>query len=434
MNQTKTQSPLDNESVCSYIKDLMDNGETNATVARRLENELGIITTKDSLRRFRRRHDIGVPGQDKAFTRISGDKAEAATKPSQILDDPDKMLRDRGLDPEEWEIVNLTVNEWDGPVSGGTKVTYYQAKFTCRRKRPEHALLPPRTDGPRRKLRTQHPDPSEGTLHVVIGDHQAPFHDKRLHDLFCRWMEENQPQYGVHLGDLLDFPDISRHPDDPDNVANAMESLQSGYDILRDITDVSPGTHWQLIPGNHDERLRKYVIEKAPKIHGLKRVDTPDSFGDVVHDVSYLMRLDELGIEYVDPRGPYDLAQVALSKNLAVRHGWIVRQKAGESAYKSLEKTGYSILVGHTHRQAIVQHSVPEISGKMRQLLAAEIGCMCRVDDVRGTDNRMFPSYTPMADWQQGFCSVVIWPDGKFHVDLATYVNGVLMWGGQRYE
>jgi hypothetical protein len=439
----KTQSPLDQCHVHEYVTELMQDGVTNATVERRLEDELGISTTTDSLRRFRKRHDIQIPGQEKAYTRIKGDDAEAATKPKErarhmsetpVLDDPDTMLLDRGLDPDDWEITSMGVNEWDGPQKDGTVVTYYQAKFTCKRRKPLCDLLPPRVDGPRRKRIVRAPVSNSSQLTVIVGDHQAPFHDRRLHELFCQWLEVNQPDRGVHLGDLMDFPDISRHPDDPDNVAIANECLQSGYDIFRDMTDASPATNWELMPGNHDERLRRYVIEKAPRIHGLKRVDSPDSYGEVVHDISFLMRLDELDIDYVDPRGPYDLAQVELSQNLAVRHGWITSPKGGQAAYKSLEKTGYSILVGHTHRQALVQHSVPEINGQMRQLLAAEIGCMCRVDDVRHEDGRMFPSYTPMADWQMGFATASIWPDGKFHIELATYVNGVLMWSGQRFE
>jgi hypothetical protein len=439
----KTQSPLDQCHVHEYVTELMQDGVTNATVERRLEDELGISTTTDSLRRFRKRHDIQIPGQEKAYTRIKGDDAEAATKPKErarhmsetpVLDDPDTMLLDRGLDPDDWEITSMGVNEWDGPQKDGTVVTDYQAKFTCKRRKPLCDLLPPRVDGPRRKRIVRAPVSNSSQLTVIVGDHQAPFHDRRLHELFCQWLEVNQPDRGVHLGDLMDFPDISRHPDDPDNVAIANECLQSGYDIFRDMTDASPATNWELMPGNHDERLRRYVIEKAPRIHGLKRVDSPDSYGEVVHDISFLMRLDELDIDYVDPRGPYDLAQVELSQNLAVRHGWITSPKGGQAAYKSLEKTGYSILVGHTHRQALVQHSVPEINGQMRQLLAAEIGCMCRVDDVRHEDGRMFPSYTPMADWQMGFATASIWPDGKFHIELATYVNGVLMWSGQRFE
>jgi hypothetical protein len=45
----------------------------------------------------------------------------------------------------------------------------------------------------------------------------------------------------------------------------------------------------------------------------------------------------------------------------------------------------------------------------------------------------VWPGYTDEPDWQQGFITAEIWSDGFFKLDTATYVNGVLMWRGQRY-
>lgn len=444
----QNQSPLDSEPYFSFVKHCIEVGDFNTTIATKLYKEFDLVTSRDSIRRFRERHDIAIPGVKKAYCRITGDVAEAQTEPigyirdmheAPKLGDPDSLLIERGLDPDLWYIPDgpgggMVFNHWDGPQKDGNVVRYYQLKFRAQRRRPEASLLPPRPEGYKPPTIQRIPVANDPKLIMVVGDHQAPFHDPRLHDLTLQWLEANQPDEGVHLGDLMDFPDISRHPDDPDNVAAANECLQSGYGILADYRTASPVTHFKLMPGNHDERLRKFVIEKARPLHGLKRADTPDAYGEVVHDISYLLRLDELGIEFIDPKGSYELAQVTLGQNLAVRHGWIVRQKGGESAYQSLQKCGYSILVGHTHRQAIVQHTLKEITGKPRQLLAAEIGCMCRLDPGPGVDNRIFPSYAPMPDWQMGFATVSLWPDGKFNVDLATYVNGVLMWSGQRYE
>lgn len=443
--RVRTQSPLDQDPYLELIAGWIEEGHTNASIVGLLE-EKGLVTTDDSVRRFRKRHGVQIPGVQRAYTKVDGDRAEGQTTPKgfvrpmdapPILDDPDAMLRDRGLDPEDWKIDAITVNQWDGPQADGNIVRYYQAKFTAKRRHPELILHPVRDDG---FVRPRFPSvrvSNAPELVVICGDHQAPFHDKNLHRLFCEWLRFNSPDRGVHLGDLMDFPDISRHPDDPENIATAQECLQSGYDIKRDHVEASPTTDWDLMFGNHDRRLWDYMVKNAPRIAQLRRVDTPESRGEAIHAIDHLLRTDELGINVVDPRGPYDLAQVNLSRNLAVRHGWIVRSKGGESAYKSLEKTGYSILVGHTHRQAIVQHTTHEIDGKPRQLLAAEIGCMCRLDpsfEDRDDGGRMFPSYAPLPDWQQGWCTAAIYPDGKFHIDLATYVNGVVMWRDQRFE
>lgn len=448
MNQNNP-SQLDSEPLFSYVKEQMEAGATNSTIFRGLINDYHYTTSESSLRRFRRRHGIQIPGQSKAYTKRDGDNAHCATEPqgftrgirdTPVLDDPDTMLRNRGLDPEEWYIddnIGIKVNEWDGPHVDGTIVRYYQAKFTAKRYRPELSLMPVRSDGWRRvhvpgKTKLRH----KAELVVICGDQQAPFQDDALHRLFCQWLYDNEPDRGVNLGDLMDFPDISRHPDDPENTANANECMQVGYDLMRGYVDASPNTEWQWMPGNHDKRLRDYLVKNAPRVYDIKRVDTPESEGEIVNRIQYLMRLDELGWEYTDPHGDYEDGQINISDHLAVRHGWKLRQKAGETALKTLETLGYSILVGHTHRQAVVHHTFHEIDGTPRQLLAAEVGCMCRLDrrGERDERNRRFPAYATASNWQRGFATATIYPDGKFRVDLATYVNGVLLWRNQRYE
>lgn len=434
-----SESPLDTPEVKSFIEQLIKDGEFNAAIARALWVEFEIETSEASIRRFRKRHELNIPGADKTYTKIEGDKAECVTPRVEgmpVLDDPDTMLRQRGLSPEDWYIDAITVNEWDGPKSGGSKVTYYQAKFTAKRKRPL-GIMPVRSDGyvfpdiGRRKI-ADNPE-----LVVICGDQQAPFHDRRLHELFLQWLEINQPDRGVVLGDLGDYPDISRHPSDPENQALVNECLQDSYDILRDYRSSSLVTEWDYLLGNHDERIRQYILKNSPAIYSLSTVDTEDAEGQHVFNLGHLLRLDELGVNLIEPHGTYEWAQVELSDKLAVRHGWIARKGSGASALTTLEQTGYSIIMGHTHRQSVVHKSQPEIDGVQRTTVAVEAGCMCRID-ARGEfdeKGRRFPNYgSGHADWQRGFVTATIWPDGMFKIDLASYVNGVLIYGSQRYE
>lgn len=429
-----SQSKLDAEPLYSRIKQDIQAGDTNATIARRHD------TSPSAVRRFRKRHGLQVPGVERAYTHVDGDKAEAQTPVEQgppILDDPDKMLRDRGLNPEDWYIDAITVNEWDGPQGGGSKITYYQAKFTAKRKRPEIQIVAPRTDGWKRLVRPIRTGAkSERQLIVVIGDQQAPFHDRDLHRLFVEWLSANQPDRGISLGDSVDFPDISRHQLDPENTATVNECLQSGYDMFRDYVDASHVTAWQKLYGNHDERLRNLILDKPKNnaLYGIKRPDTAEAKGEEVLELSHLMRLDELAIELVLPHGKYDLGQIKLGEKLAVRHGWLARKGSGASALATLEHLGYSVIVGHTHRQSVVHETKHEIDGKLRTITGVETGCMCRVDQTPDDDDgRIWPNYTPAPDWQQGFATVEIWNDGYFNIDTAKYVNGALMWRDQRY-
>lgn len=447
MEQTST-SPLDETAVKDFVTRLILAGETNINISRQVEKGFGVHTSPDSIRRFRQRHGLNIPGVEPSYTKIHGDTAECLTTPSQRIEaDPDRMMRERGLDPADWYIDAIQVNEWNGMEAANidpeTKrrfnniVKLYQTKFTAKRKQPYVGLMPARSDGwtaPPKKIYTGYPD---SKLIVICGDQHAPYHDEKLHELFCLWLEDLQPDRGVVLGDLGDFPDISRHMPDPDNHVKAQACLQGAYDILRGYVSSSPNTKWDYLLGNHDERIRQYMIKNAPLLYPLHQVDTPDGPGADVLAMSHLLRLDELDVHLVEPGGTYEYAQIELSSNLAVRHGWVVRQGSGASALKTLQTTGYSVIVGHTHRQSCVYHTVQEIDGTPRVALGVEAGCMCRMDKRTGAQfgpGDHFPNYTVHPDWQQGFATAQIYDDGKFKVDLATYVNGVLMWRDLRYE
>jgi hypothetical protein len=162
------------------------------------------------------------------------------------------------------------------------------------------------------------------------------------------------------------------------------------------------------------------------ELYGVRRAALEDQEEeDAVLSVQHLLRLDELGIDFIDPKGPYDQAQVKLSKYLGVRHGWLTKKGAGQSALATLEHLGYSVVVGHTHRQSLVHKTTHDIDGNPTTLMGAEAGCMCIIRDGLG--------YAVNPDWQNGFATATIWPDGTFKIDLATYFDGVLVWRDQRY-
>jgi hypothetical protein len=461
------QSPLDKEPYLSLIIRLIREGLTNASIVRELsigrvpsgDHTSGLAfrvftpinATESSIRRFRKRHNINPDGVQRAFTRIKDDEAEAATEPEavhneqdlkRILTDPDMMLRQRGLDPDDWEITSLTPNMWDGPVKGGGKVTYYQTKFTCKRRKPtSEMIMAPRTDGwvrPSTVNVVRHLE-GQSSLVVILGDQQAPFHDKDLHAKTCAFLRYTRPSALINLGDTIDLPDIRPgHRIHPAHTAHINECLQSGYDIERGYIDASPNMVVKMLYGNHCERMLNILTDAAQaevrNLVGIKRPDTPESKGEELLTLEHAMRMDELGIKVVKPDGPYTRSAILLTDKLAVRHGWIARKGSGSSALATLEHLGYNVIVGHTHRQSQVFKTVHEITGETRTLTAVEAGCMCRVSQVPDpVDGRVWPGYTDEPDWQQGFVTASIWPDGFFKIDLATYVNGTLLYKDQRF-
>lgn len=424
------------------MKKRIEDGATNAKLARDFD------TSEAAIRRFRNRHQINPRGVQRDYTKVDGDEAEGSvTSPGIILDDPDKLLIKRGLKPEEWEITHLTVNDYQGPASsewaertGETSITYYQTKFTCTKIKPKVQLVAARPDGrvfkPRPDWEKRLFDAGDPKLVVVVGDQQAPFQDPGLHQAFLEWLDYYQPHEGVSLGDTADYPDISRHRLDPENTAAVNECTQATYDMLLDYRLASEDTEWTILGGNHcSERLRNILLDKPSvrPMYGIKRADTAQEDGPEVVTVEHLWRLDELRFNYIDPHGAYDLAELKLSDHLAVRHGWIARKDSGSTALETLKALGYSIMVGHGHRQAQIFKTVHDIDRSLKTLTGVEIGCMCRVSQEIGSDGRLWPNYTVAPDWQQGFATATIWPDGLFKIDLATYVNGTLLYKDTRF-
>lgn len=371
-------------------------------------------TVQRKLKEWRgsKRSDLSQPVTD-----IQGDKAELVSDIRREASDATKLIKERGLDPQDWEIERLRINKWGFPGNEQEQLTLQLV-----RNKPVDIVLPARADGYKFNP-TRRNYEKESHLVVFVGDQQAPFQDKVLHECFLQFLTDEKPERGVLLGDTIDLNDISRHRKNPDQSSSVQKCLNEGYRLLRDYVEASHDTEWEKLAGNHDERLRNLFIDKLMDFYGTTRANTGDPESPV-HSVEFLLRLDELGIRYIDPKGAYDQAQVNIGPYLAARHGWIAKQGAGVTALKSLETLGYSIIVGHTHRQAIVRKTIHDINGKTRNIVGVEAGCMCNIG----------LGYSTAEDWTQGFVTASVQPNGKFHIDLATFEDGVLYWRDRTYS
>lgn len=417
----QNQSPLDQHR--EYIESLVRNDYSQKQIVARLKKEKGLAsTTPRSLRRAFERW--GLPTQqvhgDPPGAKIEGDKASVVSVASPDLGDLDQIVSARGLDPSEWDVTHVTVNEWDSPVGDTLK----QLKVQLARKKLTFFPQPAKAT---KVTKPKAPKNTAGQLVVFTGDQQAPFHDRGLHQAFVSWLKKNKPAKGILIGDTVDFPDISRHRLKPEQNATVQECVNSGYEILADYVAASPKTEWTKLCGNHDERIRNTLIDKAVELYGVKRAEIEGAPEASVLSVAHLLRLDQLGINYLEPESSYEHLQVNLSPFLAARHGWIARKGSGASALQTLDHLGFSVVVGHTHRQGLVHKTTHDIHGNPTTLAAVETGCMCEIQGGLG--------YSVAPNWQQGFSTAWLWPDGRFKIDLATYLpqDQLLLWRDQQY-
>lgn len=409
-----TKSPLDEHR--GYIEHQAKLGISNAIIVANLRHR-SVTTTESSVRRAIKRWGVYKPEQTRL--KIDGDDGEVTSVPTTTPNDPELVMMEHGLDPEDWNVDGVIINGWDSPTGDRLR----QLKVQLKRAKPIELVYPARTEG-YKPMKIKLPKKQGAKTVVFVGDQQAPYHHIGLHKAFCQFLADVQPHEGVLIGDTMDFPVISRHPAEPVWAATTQECLDAAYFLLCDYVKASEGTSWKKLAGNHDERLRRSIIDRVPDLHQLRRA--PSNVGPLsIFSPAFLLRLDELGVEYIDPAGGYNAAQLQVSPHLAARHGWIARKGSGASALATLEHLGYSIIVGHTHRQSLVHKTRHDIHGELSTLAAVETGCMCRIEEGLG--------YTVAPDWQNGFATASIWPDGSFKIDLATFVNGVLYWRDRRY-
>lgn len=336
------------------------------------------------------------------------------------LADSEALMRSRGFDPAEWVVRSATVNEWEGPSEDGTR-TYHQLKLHVVRKAPIEWVQPavhvPKLAKARKATRAR----GAPEYVVVEGDAQCPYQDARLDTAIVNLIAELQPAEHVFLGDLCDFPTISKHADHPAAMATAQECIDAGYHHLRKRAEASPGTKRYLLRGNHDHRLESELLVRAERMYGLRPA------GEDIPALSFkrLLHLDALGVELVEHPLGWEHAEVELVPGLAglvVRHGWLT---GARSAEKSMLKRGRSLIVGHGHGREHVYVWDPS-AGLERQAL------MCATtSQARGKD---FPHFAVVDNWLQGCIVVARWPDGKWQAEHVRWDGEELCWRDRRWR
>lgn len=334
-----------------------------------------------------------------------------------------ELLKSRGLNPDEWIVRRARVNEW------GSEDGTDNAQLRVDLEPVTSIIVPARTDGwrapkPKPRKKSGRPD-----LVAFLSDQHVPFHSRELHSRVCAWLEAEQPDRVILLGDLLDLDQLSRWQPEPSWTAGVQETIDEAYGVLRDYRTAAPNARFQALAGNHEDRLRNSIIKNVGPLYGVRQAD---SEGPSVLSTPFLLRMDELGIEWETNDGAYDGARIRISDELQAIHGWIARKGSGASALQTLDHMRVSTIQGHTHRQSIVYRTTFTIDDEAKTLVAAETGTLAEIRGGLGHSNR--------PDWQMGFCtaSVITGGDqaGRFSLDLAVYVPGeddVLLWRGNRY-
>jgi hypothetical protein len=196
---------------------------------------------------------------------------------------------------------------------------------------------------------------------------------------FKKFIDDMRPAAVILNGDVLDFPQISRHPPIGwESHPSVKDEIEAAQDHLHDIAKAARRARkiWPL--GNHDARFETRLASVASEYKGLKGISLADSFPLWEKAWSCFVN-DTVVIKHRFPKG----GQHATSNNPL----W----------------AGRTTVQGHLHNQQV--RGLTDYNGTR---YGVDTGC------VADADHRAFTGYTedgPL-NWRSGFC-VLTFVDGQ---------------------
>ena len=156
---------------------------------------------------------------------------------------------------------------------------------------------------------------------------------------------------------------------------------------------IATGAQVDYLEGNHEFRLRRYVINNTLENYQLRPANRPDD--PPALSVENLLGLKGLGIQY---HSPYPEGRIWLNDNASVSHGELIRPKSGATVQAILQNSRSTEFVGHVHRAESAFKTVHPRKGAVTYG-AVSLGTIARVDGY-------VPANKMRQNWQQGFGDV----------------------------
>lgn len=221
-----------------------------------------------------------------------------------------------------------------------------------------------------------------------------PFHDEKAMSVALQIMASLEYETGVdlvvNLGDFVDFPMFGKFVQEPAFAQTTQAALDRGHRFLAQQRATCPGARNVVIEGNHDRRMTNAIVQNAAQAFGIKVANAPESWP--VLSVPYLLRFDELGIEYVEG---YPAGEFWVNDRLVAIHGRKVKS-GGSTAAAVVRDETVSQLFGHIHRLEMQHRTVRRRSGPVH-LLAATPGCLCVPLDTQILSDRGWLTHDQVA-------------------------------------
>ena len=228
---------------------------------------------------------------------------------------------------------------------------------------------------------------------LFIPDCHVPNHDEKAWSLMLRVGMWLKPTTIVVLGDFADGETLSAHPATKPGERDFEDEVVAVKQAL-DQLEMLGAKRRIYISGNHEFRLDRYLMERAPAM--FRSLQWPQLLG-----------LHERGWEWVPYRKSIQVGKIHLTHDVG---------SAGMNAHRVATKSfGGSAIIGHTHRLSY------EIVGRFEgtPYLAAMFGWL-----GDATTAGAYLHEAKAADWCHGFGVGYAEPSGVVHVQPVPIVHG----------
>jgi UDP-2,3-diacylglucosamine pyrophosphatase LpxH len=230
---------------------------------------------------------------------------------------------------------------------------------------------------------------------VFISDVHIPYHDRKALTVTNKFLDLYQPEKIILGGDIMDMYNVSRFDKNPMRSFDLQWEFDEAKKVVEDIRKRNPKARIIMLPGNHEDRLQKYLW-KNPEICGMRALGVP-----------YQLGLKEMGIEW---------KKEFTHKGVLFTHGDFATKY---TANKNLEVHGMNGVSGHKHTQQTIVRT--NRHGKATWLSVGHLADVSKAE------------YVNNPDWQQGF-GAVYWKGRGVSMEHVNIDKGKILYAGREFK
>ena len=229
---------------------------------------------------------------------------------------------------------------------------------------------------------------------AYVSDIHFPSEDKGAYKKALKILLGVNPSRIVLGGDILDLDDVSSFAKKKVTQEKTLKDIEYGKEKLLELRDLFPKAQFDFLPGNHENRLDKYIMHKAPELKGFL-------------DLGVLLDCKKLKIKMHQHNAVIRIGKLNYAHGDNWPGGWGMRNPAS-TIY---DKCKDNIIFGHFHR--ISNHSSRTLRGKQQG--AWGNGCLQRLD----------VEFNKYNNWQHGISLIYYANNGYFHVQQIRIHDGI---------